>query len=212
MLLSLPPRRGRNIRPCLVVLPADLVSCDVSPLGILVQAASTIPTRHNRYKLPTARQLRHVLLLWQTPYTHPRTARAHAYQYLSPRTPRLRIRPHSGRQKMSKYRAVNRYRVESVTQYRLSRFHIPSGASQSPILMLPVLLITLRSTKITLSPRIEPPRRRRICPLLSVWRSHFSLQCRRRVPFSWRFRSLSRCRLRSRVSIVLRRQQAHQFP
>lgn len=195
MLLSLPPRRGRNIRPCLVALLAGLVSCDVSPLGILVQAASTIPTRHNRYKLPTARQPRHVLLLWQTPYTHPRTARAHAYQYLSPRTPRLRIRPHSGRQKMSKY-----------------RFHIPSGASQSLILMIPVLLITLRLTQITLSPRIEPPRRRRTCPLLSVWGSHFSLQCHRRVPFSWRFRSLSRCRLRFQVSTVLRRRQAHQFP
>lgn len=141
---------------------------------------------------------------------HPKIAKAFPYNNLRQRTRCLRIRPHSERQRTSKHGTANRRRTETASRRHLSKFRILSDASRSPILTNPVRLITLQSTKATLYPRVRPPWRRRRC-ILRLRRSRCPLQCHLHLhlQFSWRFRSLTRCRFRCLLPMGLRRRQAH---
>lgn len=202
MPLSFPPRRGRNIRPCLVALLAVSVSYDVARLGILVEPTRTLPPsgpagRDNHYKLRIAHQRRHVHLLWQIMCPHLRIAKACPCNHPWLRTRCLPIRPHSERRRTSRQGTANRRRMKGACRRHLLRLRILSGASQSPILTNPVRLITPQLTKVTLSRRIRPPWYRHRC-LLTLWRSPCPLRCllHLHLPFSWRCRSLTRYRFR----------------
>lgn len=215
MPLSFPQRRGRSIRPCLVVLPAVSVSYDVVRLGVLVEPAWTVPTsglagRGTRYRLRIARQQRHVHLLWQIMCPHLRIVKACPCNHLRQRTRCLRTQPHSECQRTSKHGTANSHRMENASRCHLSKFRILSGASQSPIPTNPARLITLQLTKATLYLRVRPPRYRRLC-LLMLWTNHCLLRCHLHLhlQFSWRSRSLSRCRFRCLLPMGLRRRQAH---
>jgi hypothetical protein len=148
----------------------------------------------NHYKLPTAPLSRHVRHPWQIRCPHPRILKAYACRHFRQERLRLRIRHHLQRQRMSKRESTNGHRVESVTRCRLSKFLTLSDASPLSTLMFPVRLITLRSTKFILSLRVAPPQLQRRC-LLRLRRNRCPLQRRRRLPSTWRSRSLSRCQL-----------------